>query len=76
MSHEDIQIAPVSDFDLAFANDEDDDEEEEEEKSNIYAEKSRILIADDCSFNISALQCQLAHFNMKADVVRDGQMAF
>ena len=72
MSHEDIQIAPVSDFDLACAN----DEEEEEEKSNVYAEKSRILIADDCSFNISALQCQLAHFNMKADVVRDGQMAF
>ena len=73
MSHEDITIAPVSDFDIASANNKD---KEEEAKSDVDAEKSRILVADDCSFNISALQCQLAHFNMKADVVRDGQMAF
>ena len=54
----------------------DEDEEEEEEKTNVDVEKSRILVADDCSFNISALQCQLAHFDVKADFVRDGQIAF
>lgn len=43
---------------------------------NRDAEVSRVLIADDCAFNLSAIQCQLGHFKLRADIVLDGQQAY
>ena len=39
------------------------------------ATHNKILVADDCNFNIDALKCQLTHFNISADAARDGLIA-
>ena len=41
----------------------------------IDRERSRILVADDCTFNLSAMSHQLADFNLNADMVCNGQEA-